>query len=146
MKNLFPSQCECSGAFIWVGHISENLDRLSNNLTVDESKKGTFISIDEAGKMFLYLNSCPLDICHYNEIIRGGYPKTLSEITLIILNLWKNSDSARTKMVANKVLGKIAIMSGYQYIQPEETEIQKYSYWNKNISNVKGIWEAVKHI
>ena len=140
MKNLFPSQCECSGSFIPVGHISENFNQLSNNLTVDESKEGTFISIDEAGKMFLYLNSCPLDICLYNEIIRGGYPKTLSEITLIILNLWKNPDSARTKMVANKVLGKIAIMSGYQYIQPEETEIQKYSYWNNNISNVKGKW------
>ena len=115
------------------GSLFKNLqDRLKVSNPTDEIKSLPKKTIDEGGKMFVYLNSCPA--LHWQNFYHHLlFEKTNSEMILSVLNAMKNSRTKGSRAVANKVLGRLAGDLGFQYkIFSNETT------WVNSIATVKG--------
>ena len=112
------------------------LNNLQDHLRVsnptDEIKSLPTSTIEEGGKMFVYLNSCPA--LHWQNFYHHLlFEKKNSEIILSVLNAMKNSRTKGSRAVANKVLGRLADNLGFQYkIFSNETT------WDNSIATVKG--------
>ena len=107
-------------------------DRLRISNQTDEIKSLPISTIEEGGKMFVYLISCPA--LHWQNFYHHLlFKKTNSEMILSVLNAMKNSRTKGSRAVANKVLGRLADNLGFQYkIFSNETT------WDNSIATVKG--------
>ena len=89
-------------------------------------------TIEEGGKMFVYLNSCPA--LHWqNFYYHLLFEKTNSEMILSVLNAMKNSRTKGSRAVANKVLVRLADIFGFQY-----KHFANETKWVNSIATVKG--------
>ena len=113
-----------------------NFDNLQKSLEVsdstDEVKSLPDSIIEEGGKMFVYLNSCPA--LHWQNFYHHLlFSKSNSEAILFVLNAMKNSRTKGGRTVANKFLGRLVDILGFEYkIFVNET------MWVNNIATVKG--------
>ena len=115
------------------GTLFNNLqERLSVSDPSDEIKSLPTSTIEEGGKMFVYLNSCPA--LHWQNFYHHLlFEKTNSEMILSVLNAMKNSRTKGSRAVANKVLVRLADVLGFKYKYfANETK------WVNNFDTVKG--------
>ena len=107
-------------------------DRLRVSNQTDEIKSLPNRTIEEGGKMFVYLISCPA--LHWqNFYYHLLFEKTNSEMILSVLNAMKNSRTMGSRAVANKVLVRLADVLGFKYKYfANETK------WVNNFDTVKG--------
>ena len=98
----------------------------------EEIKNVSLDIINAGGQMFLYLNSCP-SIHWQNFYQHILYEKPTSAIILTVLDAMKNSNTKGSKLVANKVLGRLADILGFEYNQFENKR-----GWTKSAAKVKG--------
>ena len=112
-----------------------NFENLSERLQVlnvsDQVKTLSTEIINEGGEMFVYLNSC-LAFHWENFYHHLLFDKSNTEIILSVLNARKNSRTKGSKILANKVLGKLADILGFEYNRFEHEE------WIKSLATVKG--------
>ena len=132
-KQISPSYCE---AFISDEERKTNFDNLQNYLKVsyvtDYKKSLPDSIIEEGGKMFVYLNSCPA--LHWQNFYHHLlFSKTNSELILSVLNAKKNSRTKGGRTIANKFLAKLADIFGFKY-----KHFVNETMWVNNISTVKG--------
>ena len=135
-------------SFIISGEIKINLDNLQKYLkvsdTTDDIKIPTPDSIiEEGGKMFVYLNSCPAEHWEnfYHHLL---FSKSNSEMILSVLNAKKNSHTKGGRIIANKFLGRLAGIFGFEY-----KHFANETMWVNNITfvrgkNKKGVFHIVK--
>ena len=112
----------------------ENLQNYLKVLNVtDEIKSLSESIIEEGGKMFVYLNSCPAEHWQnfYHHLL---FSKTNSEIILSVLNAMKNARTKGGRTIANKFLAKLADIFGFKYKHFANDETK----WLNNISAVQG--------
>ena len=110
-------------------NLQEHL-RVSN--PTDEIRSLPNSTIEEGGKMFVYLNSCPA--LHWQNFYHHLlFEKTNSEMILSVLNAMKNSHTKGSREVANKVLGRINDIFGFQY-----KHFMNETTWVNSIATVKG--------
>ena len=115
-----------------------NFDNLRESLKVTSSTDEMKIkslptsTIEEGGKMFVYLNSCPA--IHWQNFYHHLlFEKTNSEMILSVLNAMKNSRTKGSRAVANKVLGRLADIFRFQY-----KHFANETTWVNSIATVKG--------
>ena len=122
--------------FILDEEIEDNYVSLSKQLKVsnvsEEIKNVSLDIINAGGQMFLYLNSCP-SIHWQNFYQHILYEKPTSAIILTVLDAMKNSNTRGSKLLANKVLGRLADILGFEYNQFENKR-----EWTKSTAKVKG--------
>ena len=89
-------------------------------------------TIEEGGKMFVYLISCPA--LHWQNFYHHLlFEKTNSEMILSVLNAMKNSRTKGSRAVANEVLVRLADILGFKYKYfTNETK------WVNNFATVTG--------
>ena len=88
--------------------------------------------IDSGGEMFVYLNSCPS--IHWQKFYHHlVYEQPNPKIILAVLNAMKNSNTRGSKLLANKVFGRLANILGFEY-----NHYQNDRKWIKSIAKVKG--------
>ena len=132
-KRIFNADCK---AFVTDEERKANFDNLKKHLKVanstDEVKSLPGSIIEEGGKMFVYLNSCPA--LHWQNFYHHLlFSKPNSEMILLVLNAMKNSRTKGGRTVANKFLGRLVDILGFEYkIVVNET------MWVNNIATVKG--------
>ena len=138
-KHILHDNCE---ALVPDKERKTNFNSLQQHLkiwnTTDEAKNLSNIIIEEGGKMFIYINSCP-NLHWENFYHHILFEKPNSEMILSVLNAMKNSRTRGSKMVANKFLVKLSDVFGFEY-----NHFVNGSKWVNNIVNVKGI-ELVDH-
>ena len=132
-KQIKHSNCK---AFISVDERKSNFDNLKNILivsdTTDDIKSLPNSIIEEGGKMFVYLNSCPA--LHWQNFYHHLlFLKTNSEMILSVLNAKKNSLTKGGRTIANRFLVRLADIFGFEY-----KHFANETMWINNISNVKG--------
>ena len=112
-------------------NILQNFLRVSN--VPDDVKSLNESIIEEGGKMFVYLNSCPAEHWQnfYNHLL---FSKTNAEIILSVLNAKKNSRTKGARTIANKLLVRLADIFSFEYKHFANDE----TMWFNNISTVKG--------
>ena len=115
------------------GTLFNNLqERLRVSSSTDEIKSLPKSTIEEGGKMFVYLNSCPA--LHWENFYHHLlFEKTNSEMILLVLNAIKNSRTKGNRAVANKVLVRLADILGFQY-----KHFANETTWVNSIATVKG--------
>ena len=107
-------------------------ERLGVSSSTDEIKSLPSSTIEEGGKMFVYLNSCPP--LHWQNFYHHlFFEKTNSEMILSVLNAVKNSPTKGSRAFANKVLVRLADIFGFQY-----NYFANETTWVNSIANVKG--------
>ena len=107
-------------------------DRLGVSNQTDEIKSLPISTIEEGGKMFVYLISCPA--LHWQNFYHHLlFEKTNSEMILSVLNAMKNSRTKGSRAVANKVLVRLADILGFQY-----KHFANETTWVNSIATVKG--------
>ena len=107
-------------------------ERLRVSNPTDEIKSLPNSTIEEGGKMFVYLNSCPA--LHWqNFYYHLLFEKTNSEMILSVLNAMKNSRTKGSRALANKVLVRLADIFGFQY-----KHFANETKWVNSIATVKG--------
>ena len=126
---------ECK-AFLPNEELEINFDNLAKRLGVssstDEIKPLPNSTIEEGGKMFVYLNSCPA--LHWQNFYHHlFFEKTNSEMILSVLNAIKNSPTKGSRAVANMVLVRLANILGFQY-----KHFANETTWLNSIATVKG--------
>ena len=132
-KQILPSYCE---AFISDEKRKNNFENLQNYLKVsnatDDIKSLPHSIIEEGGKMFVYLNSCPAE--HWQKFYHHLlFSKTNSEMILSVLNAKKISRTKGGRTIANRFLAKLADIFGFEY-----KHLVNETFWVSNISTVKG--------
>ena len=130
------NQSNCK-AFISDEERKSNFDKLQKYLiafkTTDEIKSLPDSTIEEGGKMFVYLNSCPA--LHWQNFYHHLlFSKTNSEMILSVLNAKKNARTKGGRTIANKFLVRLADIFGFEFKHFATDETR----WINNISNVKG--------
>ena len=132
-KQFLHTNCK---AFVSDEERKSNFENLQKSLEVsdstDEVKSLPDSIIEEGGKMFVYLNSCPA--LHWQNFYHHLlFSKPNSEMILLVLNAMKNSRTKGGRTVANKFLGRLVDILGFEYkIVVNET------MWVNNIATVKG--------
>ena len=107
-------------------------DRLQVSNVTEEVKTLPNIIIEEGGKMFVYLNSCPA--LHWQNFYHHLlFEQSNSEMILSILNAMKNCRTEGSRALANKVLVRLASIFGFRY-----NYFANETKWVNNIANVKG--------
>ena len=111
-------------------------ESLSNKLQVsnvsEEVKNVPKNIIDVGGEMFVYLNSCPA--LHWQNFYHHLlYEQPNSEMILSVLNARKNSRTKGSKLLANKVLGRLADILKFEY-----HHLENKTEWTKNMAKVQG--------
>ena len=134
-KQISPSYCK-EKALISDEERKSNFDNLQNYLKVsnasDVIKSWPESIIEEGGRMFVYLNSCPAK--HWEDFYHHLlFSKTNSEMILSVLNAKKNSLTKGGRNIANKFLGRLADIYGFEY-----KHFANETIWVSNISTVKG--------
>ena len=88
--------------------------------------------IEEGGKMFVYLNSCPALHWqnYYHHLL---FEKSNSEMILSILNAMKNARTKGSRELASKVFVRLADIFQFQY-----KNFVNRTKWVNNITTVKG--------
>ena len=132
-KQILHTNCT---AFVSDEERKSNFDNLQKSLEVsdstDEVKSLPDSIIEEGGKMFVYLNSCPA--LHWQNFYHHLlFSKQNTEIILSVLNAIKNSRTKGARTIANKVLGRLAVILDFQY-----KHFVNESMWVNNIATVKG--------
>ena len=117
--------------------IELNFELLSKRLKVtnitndDESKDIPIENINDYGEMFVFLNSCPLkEVTFYRHLM---LEKSTTDIVLLLANLIRKSVRTKDKLLANKILRKVAVLIGFQLNRPSEDY-----RWSRNIINIQG--------
>ena len=131
-------KCIMYKAFLREEEMEINFDNLRESLKVTSSTDEMKIKslptslIEEGGKMFVYLNSCPA--IHWQNFYHHLlFEKTNSEMILSVLNAMKNSRTKGSRAVANKVLVRLADILGFKYkYYTNETK------WVNNFATVTG--------
>ena len=132
-KQLLQKNCK---AFVSKDERATNFINLEERLQVsnvnEEVKTLPNIIIEEGGKMFVYLNSCPT--LHWRNFYHHLlFEKSNSEMILSILNAMKNSRTKGGRALANKILIRLASIFGFKY-----NYFANETKWLNNIANVKG--------
>ena len=132
-------KCIMYKAFLREEEMEINFDNLRESLKVTSSTDEMKIKslptslIEEGGKMFVYLNSCPA--IHWQNFYHHlFFEKTNSEMILSVLNAMKNSRTRGSRAVANEVLVRLADIFGFKF-----KYFKKETNWVNNFSTVKGI-------
>ena len=135
--NRRNSLMECDGYFLSQELIELNFELLSKrlkvtNVTNDHEVQDIPIeNINDFGLMFVFLNSCPLkEATFYRHLI---LERSTTDIVLLLANLLRKSVRQRDKLIANKILRKVAVLVGFQLNKPSED-----FRWSKNIRNIQG--------
>ena len=132
-KQVLHTNCK---AFVSDEERKTNFENLQNYLKIsnvtDKIKSLPKSIIEEGGKMFVYLNSCPA--LHWQNFYHHLlFSKTNSEIILSVLNAKKISRTKGGRTIANKFLAKLADTFGFEY-----KHFANETVWVNNISTVKG--------
>ena len=135
-------QSNCK-AFISDEDRKSNFDNLQKKLPLflatDDIKSLPESTIEEGGKMFVYLNSCPA--LHWQNFYHHLlFSKTNSEMILSVLNAKKKSHTKGGRTIANKLLVRLADIFGFEY-----KHFENETTWVNNISTVKGITRRYPH-
>ena len=132
MNPVEPSE-GCDG-FINQSLIDSNFELLLVNLKVsnvsDQIQELSKEKIDDIGKMFIYLNACPLDLAYFYHHL--FLERSNTEIILLLLNSQKKSVRNGLKFAASKILGKVAQRFGFQFNQPSNDQ-----KWTKHFDKVQ---------
>ena len=128
----FKKDCD---AFLSDEDRKVNFDQLSERLQVwNVTAEVTDLSneiINDGGEMFVYLNSCPA--FHWQNFYHHLlFDKSNTEIILSVLYARKNSRTKGSRILANKVLGRMADILGFEYNRFENEE------WMKSLAKIKG--------
>ena len=132
-KQLLHKDCK---AFVPDDERATNFNNLQERLQVssitEEVKTLPNNIIEEGGRMFVYLNSCPA--FHWQNFYHHLlFEKSNTEMILSIVNAMKSSRTKGGRVLANKVLVRLAEIFGFKY---------KYfvngTKWVNNIATVKG--------
>ena len=116
----------------WEINFKNLKERLRVSNLTDEIKSLLNSTIEEGGKMFVYLNSCPA--LHWQNFYHHLlFEKTNSEMILSVLNAMKNSRTKGSRAVANQVLVRLADILGFQY-----KHFANETTWVNSIATVKG--------
>ena len=117
--------------------VLQNFLQVSN--VPDDVKSLNKSIIEEGGKMFVYLNSCPAKHWEnfYHHLL---FTKTNSEMILSVLNAKKNARTKGDRTIANKLLVRLADIFGFEY-----KHFANETTWVNNISTVKGITRRYPH-
>ena len=133
LKQSLQSNCK---AFISDEERKSNFNILQNFLQVsnvtDDVKSLPKSIIEEGGKMFVYLNSCP-SLPWQNFYHHLLFSKTNSEIILSVLNAKKKARTKGARTIANELLVRLADIFGFEY-----KHFVNETMWVNNISTVKG--------
>ena len=132
-KQISNKDCK---AFVSDSERATNLKNLQERLQVlgvtEKVKTLPNNIIEEGGKMFVYLNSCPA--IHWQNFYQHLlFEKSNSEMILSILNAMKNSRTRGSRALANKVIVRLASIFGFEY-----NYFENETKWANNIANVKG--------
>ena len=93
--------------------------------------------IDHAGKLFVYLNSCPDQfMLHFYDQILNLWQRSLAEMLILTLNSAKNSLSESHQKASKSLLKGMAVEGKFQYYQPNFGLDGKD--WIRDMKNVKG--------
>ena len=134
-------------SFIIKGEIKINFDNLQKYLkvsgTTDDIKSLPDSIIEEGGRMFVYLNSCPA--LHWQNFYHHLlFSKSNSEMILSVLNAKKNSRTKGGRIIANKFLLRLAGIFGFEYKHfANETTWVNNMTWVQG-KNKKGVFHIVK--
>ena len=133
-KQILHTKCK---AFVSDEERKSNFNDLKNYLkvsdTTDDIKSLPSSIIEEGGRMFVYLNSCPA--LHWQNFYHHLlFSKTIPEIILSVLNAMKNSRTKGGRTIANKFLVRLADVFGFTY-----KHFVNETLWVNNIATVKGI-------
>ena len=132
-KQILHTNCT---AFVSDEERKSNFDNLQKSLEVsdstDEVKSLPDSIIEEGGKMFVYLNSCP-PLYWQNFYHHLLFSMSNPEMILSVLNAMKNSRTKGGRTVANKVLVRLAVILGFQY-----KHYANETMWVNSMATVKG--------
>ena len=101
-----------------VSNVSDQIQELSKE------------KIDDIGKMFIYLNACPLDLAYFYHHLFLESSNT--EIILLLLNSKNKPVRSSLKFAANKIFGKVAQRFGFQFNQ-----LSNDQKWTKHFDKVQ---------
>ena len=113
-------------------HFKNLKERLKVSSAADGVKSLPNYIIEEGGKMFVFLNSCP-SLPWQNFYHHLLFEKSNSEIILSALNAMKNSRTKGGRALANDVLIRLANIFGFKY-----NHFANETKWVNNIDDVKG--------
>ena len=123
-------------AYVSDGERAKNFKNLQERLQVlgvtEEVKILPNKIIEEGGKMFVYLNSCPA--VHWQNFYHHLlFDKSNSEMILSILNAMKNARTKGSRELASKVFVRLADIFEFQF-----KNFVNRTKWVNNITTVKG--------
>lgn len=123
-------------AYVSDGERATNFKNLQERLQVlgvtEEVKILPNKIIEEGGKMFVYLNSCPA--VHWQNFYHHLlFDKSNSEMILSILNAMKNARTKGSRELASKVFVRLADIFEFQF-----KNFVNRTKWVNNITTVKG--------
>jgi len=94
--------------------------------------------IDYAGRLFVYLNSCPdQSLIQFYEQLINFENRSLSEMIILTLNSVKNSPSESLQTVSKTLLKELALEAKFQYNQPNFGFNEED--WSRDMKNVKDL-------
>lgn len=134
---------KCDESFANIDDIIKNTEAITSvfNITraliLNTTQAFSWQFIDYAGKVFVYLNSCPDQfLIQFYEQLATSENRSISEMIILTLNSVKNSPSESLRKVSETLLKEMAEEAKFQYYEPNFQWIEED--WNRDIKNVKG--------
>ena len=112
MENIDPDECGVDYKMPPNKYISENVNKVEENLNLTATANNNSIfenvrqeTLEEAFKMYTYLNFCPPKIKYfYTEIFKNASPKNMISA---LAGLLKTSSNLAEKEIASKIFPKL---------------------------------------
>ena len=141
-SQLLDTQSKCE-SFAKIDDIRINTEALkrffniTSDLSITTQAFPWHFNIDHAGKLFVYLNSCPDQfMLHLYDQILNLWQRSLAEMIILTLNSAKNSTSESHRKASKRLLKGMAVEGKFQYNQPNFGLDEED--WIRDMKNVKG--------
>ena len=143
------SKCKDDDSFANIFDIINNTEAIRSAFGITSALSNTTQAfswqfIDYAGRLFVYLNSCPDQfLIQFYEQMVNFENRSLSEMIILTLNSVKNSPSESLQIISKTLLKELAVEAKFQYNQPNF--VLNEEDWKRDMKNVKGKRRILKN-